>query len=124
MLVPDFGPTMNVIAYSPFQDGASAEAVGGSNTAIASDAAHKPARLHRRSGTIGFSFGSATTLELERAVTILDIYPIYTFMPTNLSDGRTRSTSVWQAGPRACLPMIWGVGGDDRAYDACGSDFG
>ena len=25
---------------------------------------------------------------------------------------------------RACLPMIWGVGGDDRAYDACGSDFG
>ena len=25
--------------------------------------------------------------------------------------------------PRACLPMIWGVGGDDRAYDACGSDF-
>ena len=26
--------------------------------------------------------------------------------------------------PRACLPMIWGVGGDDRAYDAFGSDFG
>ena len=25
---------------------------------------------------------------------------------------------------RACLPMIWGVGGDDRAHDACGSDFG
>src|SRR4029077_15369747 len=25
---------------------------------------------------------------------------------------------------RACLPMIWGVGGDDRAYDACGGDFG
>src|SRR6185295_2564003 len=75
MLVPDFGPTMNVIAYSPFQDGASAEAVGGSNTAIASDAAHKPARLHRRSGTIGFSFGSATTLELERAATILIYTP-------------------------------------------------
>jgi hypothetical protein len=28
MLIPDFGPTMNVIAYSPFHDGGSAEAVG------------------------------------------------------------------------------------------------
>ena len=73
---------MNVIAYSPFQDGGSAEAVGGSDRAIASDAAHKPTRLLRRSGAIGFSSGSATTLELERAATILDIYPIYTVMPT------------------------------------------
>src|SRR6476646_6831998 len=98
MLVPDFGPTMNVIAYSPFHDGASAEAVGGSDTAIASDAAHKPTRLLRRSGTIGFSFGSATTLELERSATILDIYPIYTAMPTNLSDGGTRSSNLRRYG--------------------------
>jgi hypothetical protein len=38
MLVPDFGPTMNVIAYSPFQDGGSAEAIGGSDRAIAAAA--------------------------------------------------------------------------------------
>src|SRR6478735_8692442 len=75
MLVPDFGPTMNVIAYSPFQDGGSAEAVGGSDRAIASDAAHKPTRLLRRSGAIGYSSGSATTLELGRVATILDVYP-------------------------------------------------
>jgi hypothetical protein len=43
---------MNVIAYSPFQDGGSAEAVGGSDTAIPSDAAHKPTRLLRPSGAI------------------------------------------------------------------------
>src|SRR5271166_3265454 len=55
MLVPDFGPTMNVIAYSPFQDGESAQAAGGSASAVASDAAHKPTRLFRRSGAIGFS---------------------------------------------------------------------
>ena len=42
MLVPDFGPTMNVIAYWPFQDGWSAEAVGGSDTATASGATQKP----------------------------------------------------------------------------------
>src|ERR1700736_3182752 len=81
MLVPDFGPTMNVIAYSPFQDGGSAEAGGGSDRAIATDAAHKPTRLLRRSGAISFSAGSATTLELERAATILDVYPIYTVIP-------------------------------------------
>jgi hypothetical protein len=55
MLVPDFGPTMNVIAYSPFHDGVSAKAVGGSDRAIVSGAAHKPTRLLRRSGAIGFS---------------------------------------------------------------------
>src|ERR1700756_4123157 len=64
MLVPDFGPTMNVIAYSPFQDGGSAEAVGGSDRAIASDTAHQPTKGFRRSGSIGFS-SAATTLELE-----------------------------------------------------------
>src|ERR1700757_2743985 len=46
---------MNVIAYSPFQDGLSAEAVGGSDAAMASDAAHNPTRLLRRCGAIGFS---------------------------------------------------------------------
>ena len=40
------------------QDGGSAEAVGGSDRAIASDAAHKPMRRLRRSGVIGFSSGS------------------------------------------------------------------
>jgi hypothetical protein len=54
MLVPDFGPTMNVIAYSPFQDGGSAEAVGESDRAIASDAAHKPMKLLRRFRFIAF----------------------------------------------------------------------
>ena len=57
MLVPDFGPTMKVIAYSPFQDGESAEAVGGSGEVSASDAAQKQTRLLRRSGAIGFSSG-------------------------------------------------------------------
>ena len=39
--------------------------------------------------------------------------------------GKKQDTAIldWQP-PRACLPMIWGVGGDDRAYDSCGSDFG
>ena len=55
---------MNVIAYWPFQDGGSGEAVGASDRAIASDAAHKPTKLLRRSGTIGFSSASALTLEL------------------------------------------------------------
>jgi hypothetical protein len=55
MLVPDFGPTMNVIAYSPFQDGGSAEAVPGSDKAIASDAAPKATRLLRGSRAIAFS---------------------------------------------------------------------
>src|ERR1700761_2688268 len=58
MLVPDFGPTMNVIAYSPFQDGVSAKAAGGTDRAIASEAAHKPTRVLRRSGAIDFSSGS------------------------------------------------------------------
>src|SRR6476646_3088819 len=62
MLVPFFGPTMNVIAYSPFQDAGSAKAVGGSDKVIASDAAHRPTRPLRRPGAIGFSSGSATTL--------------------------------------------------------------
>jgi hypothetical protein len=53
MLVPSFGPTMNVIAYSPFHEGESANAVGGSDTANASDAAHKPVRLLRRCLVIG-----------------------------------------------------------------------
>ena len=36
-----------------------------------------------------------------------------------------RALEDWESFPsRACLLMIWGVGGDDRAYDACGSDFG
>ena len=74
MLVPDFGPTMNVIAYSPFQDGVSAKAVGGSDRAIVSGAAHKPTRLLRRSGVIGFSSRPATALELGCAATILDVY--------------------------------------------------
>jgi hypothetical protein len=56
MLVPDFGPTMNVIAYCPFQDAVSAEAVGESGR-IVSDAAHKPTKLFRRSRVIGFSSG-------------------------------------------------------------------
>jgi hypothetical protein len=81
---------MNVIAYSPFQDGGSAEAVGGSDRAIASDAAHKPTRLLRRSGAIGFSSGSPTTLELERAATILDVNPIYTVMPMNWVPSSTK----------------------------------
>jgi hypothetical protein len=54
MLVPDFGPTMNVIAYSPFQEGGSAKAVGETDRAIASDGAHKPTRQLRRSRFIGF----------------------------------------------------------------------
>ena len=66
---------MNVIAYWPFQDAASAEAVGGSDRDTASDAAHKPTRLLRRTWAIDFSSGSATTLQLESAATILDIYP-------------------------------------------------
>jgi hypothetical protein len=57
MLVPDFGPTMNVIAYSPFQDGGSEEAVGGTATAITSDAAHKPTSVLTRFRVIGFSRG-------------------------------------------------------------------
>jgi len=52
MLVPDFGPTMNVIAYWPFQDGVSAEAVAGSDRAIVSGAAHKQTRPLRRTGAI------------------------------------------------------------------------
>src|SRR6202044_643805 len=52
MLVPSFGPTMNVIAYSPFQDGGSADAVWGSDRAIATEAAHKPTRLLRPSAAI------------------------------------------------------------------------
>jgi hypothetical protein len=55
MLVPDFGPTMNVIAYSPFQEGGSAEAVGESDRAIVSATALKPTRLLRWSRVIGFS---------------------------------------------------------------------
>jgi hypothetical protein len=57
MLVPAFGPTMNVIAYWPFQDGESAEVVGASDSAIAADAAHKPTSLLRRSRVIGYSSG-------------------------------------------------------------------
>jgi hypothetical protein len=53
MLVPSFGPTMNVIVYSPFHEGESADAVGGSDTAIASDAAHKPMRVLKRCLVIG-----------------------------------------------------------------------
>jgi len=49
MLVPDFGPTMNVIAYSPFQEGGSAVAMGDIARAIATDPAHKPTRPRRRS---------------------------------------------------------------------------
>src|SRR3984885_12900935 len=63
---------MNVIAYSPFQDGVSAKAVGGSDRAIVSGAAHKPTRLLRRSGAIGFSSRPATTLEPGCAATTLD----------------------------------------------------
>jgi hypothetical protein len=48
---------MNVIAYVPFQDGRSADAVGQSDRTIASDAAHKPTKLFKRSGIIGFSSG-------------------------------------------------------------------
>src|SRR5215203_4208552 len=61
MLVPPFGPTMNVIAYSPFQDGGSAAAVGESDRAIASAVAHKPVRLVRWFRFIGFSPGWCTT---------------------------------------------------------------
>jgi hypothetical protein len=57
MLVPDFGPTMKVIAYSPFQDAVSAEAIGDSGRAIAIDPAHKPTRVLRRSLVISFSSG-------------------------------------------------------------------
>src|SRR4030081_3454256 len=68
MLVPDFGPTMKVIAYWPFQDGESAEAVGGSGSATAaSDAAHEPTRLLRTLGVIGFSSESVPHILLCRA---------------------------------------------------------
>ena len=81
MLVPDFGPTMNVIAYSPFQDGLSAKAVGASDRAIVSGAAHKPTRLRRRSGAIGFSSRPATAVELGCADTSVDVRPTYS-LPT------------------------------------------
>ena len=55
--MPDFGPTMNVIAYSPFQEGGSAVAMRDIDTAIASDPAQKATRLRRRSRVIGFSSG-------------------------------------------------------------------
>jgi hypothetical protein len=45
---------MNVIAYLPFQDGGSADAVGQSDRAIASDAALKPTSLFKQSRVIGF----------------------------------------------------------------------
>jgi hypothetical protein len=52
ILVPDFGPTMNVIAYSPSQEAGSAEAAPDSGRANASDPAHKPTRLLRQSRVI------------------------------------------------------------------------
>ena len=52
---------MNVIAYSPFHDGRSADAVGESDRAIASDAAHKPTGLFRRSRVTGFPSWLFTT---------------------------------------------------------------
>src|SRR6202012_4323538 len=74
MLVPSFGPTMNVIAYSPFQDGVSAEAVCGSGRAIASGAAHKPTRVLRQSGAMGLSSRLATAFEPGCAATTLDAH--------------------------------------------------
>src|ERR1700742_3462876 len=74
MLVPSFGPTMNVIAYSPFQDGVSAEAVCGSDWAIASGTVHKPMRVLRQSGAMGLSSRLATALELGCAVTTLNAH--------------------------------------------------
>src|SRR5947209_10244402 len=69
MLVPDFGPTMKVIAYWPFQDWESAEAVAGSGRATpASDAAHKATKLLRRLGVIGFSSEFVPRILLCRAV--------------------------------------------------------
>src|SRR5271157_4153708 len=103
MLVPDFGPTMNVIAYSPFHDGVSAEAVGGSDRAIVSGAAHKPTRLLRRSGAIGFSSRPATALEQACAATTLDVYPTCTLLPTKGWAGspRQRPHSSRSTSPRS-----------------------
>ena len=88
MLVPDFGPTMNVIAYWPFQDAASAEAVGGSDRAVASNAAQKPTRLLRRS-----------------AATILDIYPSAPLRHSLAAKSRDRTLGLREVQPlRPAIP--------------------
>src|SRR5271156_2401305 len=98
---------MNVIAYSPFHDGVSAKAVGGSDRAIVSGAAHKPTRLLRRwSGAIGFSSRPATALELGCAATILDVYPTYTLLPMNRFPSSTKvpdRTDPGSPGPASVL---------------------
>jgi hypothetical protein len=113
MLVPSFGPTMNVIAYSPFQDGVSAEAVCGSDSAIASGAAHKPTRVLRQSGATGLSSRLATAFELGCAATTLDAHT-YTLLPAESVNrnwlappGRRFTTQVVGGGQAV-------VGGPDR----------
>jgi hypothetical protein len=99
---------MNVIAYSPFHDGVSAKAVGGSDRAIVSGAAHKLTRLLRRSGAIGFSSRPATALELGCAATILDVYPTYTLLPMNRVPSSTKlpdKTEPGSPGPASVLRL-------------------
>jgi hypothetical protein len=98
MLVPGFGPTINVIACS-LRDGGSAEAVGRGDWAVASEAAHKPTKLLRRSGAIGFWYGSATTVELERVATILDIYPSIPLCHSSAARSRHRIALALLHGP-------------------------